>query len=322
VSVDPREPARIPPGQAFAATHSGPGDLTLAAIVLFTLAAYGVAAGAATGEQAVVAVGVFAFTLFAAGIVWPIVALARVKIDASAPPEARVGDTVQLRLAVKSRAARVELRVLDPVGNWYRTAAPANGVVPHVAARRGVFRFVRVQMRTSSPLGVFVRTRTLRVALPGEIIVAPRPTATGPILLPLPEQTFATSGASVHRGGGDTVRAVRPYVPGDPARLVHWPTSARRGELVVREHEPPPALGVALVVDLRGPDPEAAASRAAGIGNATLALGGLVWCCTVDAHGPVSDPVTDARELGHRLARAIAGTPGEPPAGWPVEVVR
>ena len=46
-----------------------PGDLTLTSIVLFTLGAYGVAAGAATGEQSVVAVGVFAFTLFVIGIV-------------------------------------------------------------------------------------------------------------------------------------------------------------------------------------------------------------------------------------------------------------
>jgi uncharacterized protein (DUF58 family) len=322
VTLDARQPARSPQGPAFAATHPGPGDLTLAAIVLFTLAAYGVAAGAATGEQAVVAVGVFAFTLFVAGIIWPIIALARVQIDASAPPEAIVGDTVQIRVSVRSRVARLEVRLLDPVGSWYRTAAPADGVVPHVAARRGVFRFVRVQIRTSAPLGVFVRMRTLRVALPGEIVVAPRPTTTGPVLLPLPEQTIATSGASVHRGGGDTVRAVRPYVPGDPARLVHWPTSARRGELVVREHEPPPALGIALVVDLRGADAEAAASRAAGIGNATLALGGLVWCCTADEHGPVSDVVSDMRELGHRLARAVAGAPGEPPPGWPTEVVR
>jgi uncharacterized protein (DUF58 family) len=125
-------------------------------------------------------------------------------------------------------------------------------------------------------------------------------------------------------GGGDTVRAVRPYVPGDPARLVHWPTSARRGTLVVREHEPPPIVGVALVVDLNGfPDHvEDAASRAAGIGRATLEAGGAVWCCTCEADGPVSAPVADRRDLGRRLARATAGEPAPPPPGWPVELVQ
>jgi uncharacterized protein (DUF58 family) len=305
----------------FMATAAGPGDLTLAAIVLFTLGAYGVAAGAATGEQSMVAVGVFSFTLFAIGIVGPIVVLARIRIEAVTPREATVGDPVPLHLSIHGRAARLELRALDPVGSWYCTAAPSDGNCPHTAARRGVFRFVRVQLRTSWPLGVFVRTRTLRIALPNEILIAPRAIASSPILRPVPEEMIATSGAALHRGGGDTVRSVRPYVPGDPARLVHWPTSARRGELVVREYEPPPALGVALVVDLRGPDPERAASVAAGIGNATLALGGLVWCCTCEREGAVSEPVHDARELGHRLARAVAGPPPEAPDGWHAEVV-
>jgi uncharacterized protein (DUF58 family) len=130
--------------------------------------------------------------------------------------------------------------------------------------------------------------------------------------------------AVVSPGGGDTVRAVRPYVPGDAARLVHWPTSARRGTLVVRENEPPPTVGVALVVDLNGrsEDVEEAASRAMGIGRATLAAGGAVWCCTSEADGPVSSRVADVRDLGRRLARAAAGEPPPPPPGWPVEVVR
>jgi uncharacterized protein (DUF58 family) len=222
---------------------------------------------------------------------------------------------------VHGRASRVEIRALDPAGQWYCFAAPSNGTLPHVAARRGVFRFVRVQLRSSVPLGVFVRTRTLRLPLPSEILVAPRATPAAPVLSSVPEQIVSTSGAVFSIGGGDTVRSVRPYVAGDPARLVHWPTSARRGELVVREYEPPPALGIALVVDLRGPNPEAAASRAAGIGHATLAMGGYVWCCTREADGGVSEPIRDARELGRRLARAIPGEPPEPPEGWSVEEV-
>jgi uncharacterized protein (DUF58 family) len=306
----------------FAVTHSGPGDLTLAAIVLFTLGAYGVAAGAATGEQAMVAVGVFAFTLFMIGIIWPIGAVARLTVEAVAPLDATVGNTVEIKVRIRGRSSRVELRLLDPVGAWYRSSSPSLGVVPHVASRRGVFRYVRVQLRSSAPLGVFVRTRTLRVPLPEPTTVAPRASIASPVLLGVPDQMFATSGPSFTRGGGDTVRAVRPYVPGDAARLVHWPTSARRGELVVREYEPPPALGVALVVDLRGPDPEAAASRAAGLGNATLAAGGIVWCCTCEPRGPVSERVTDARDLGRRLARAVNGAPPEPPDGWSAEVVQ
>jgi uncharacterized protein (DUF58 family) len=225
---------------------------------------------------------------------------------------------------VYGRAPRVEMRLLDPPGDWWVTAAPAEGVIPRVANRRGAFHRLRVELRTSAPLGVFVRTRVVRVDLPVELAVAPRPTGETPILLERPDDGTT---AVVSVGGpsaGDTVRSVRPYVAGDAARLVHWPTSARRGTLVVREHEPPAAVGVALVVDLNGArdDVEQAASRAAGIGRATLAAGGSVWCCTSEADGPVSAIIADARELNRRLARAREGEPGAPLPGWAVETVR
>jgi uncharacterized protein (DUF58 family) len=303
---------------------NGPGELTLTSIILFTLGAYGVAAGAALGEQSVVAVGVFAFTLFIIGIVGPIVALARLEVEAWTPPDTMVGEQHGLHIRLRGRAARVEVRVIDPPGDWWRTASPAEGVVPRVANRRGVFQTVRLELRTSAPLGVFVRSRFVRVALPVPLTVAPQPTIARAQLLMLPRDgALSTSPTSAH-GPGDAVRAVRPYVAGDAARLVHWATSARRGSLVVREHEPPPAAGIALVVDLNG-DAEAvesAASRAAGIGRATLAAGGAVWCCTHEVTGPESAPVSDALELGRRLARARPGEPGVPPEGWPVEVVR
>jgi uncharacterized protein (DUF58 family) len=302
---------------------NGPGELTLTSIVLFTLGAYGVAAGAASGEQSVVAVGVFAFTLFVLGIIIPIVSLSRLDVEAWAAPDAMVGARHDVHVRLHGRAARVEMRVVDPPGEWWRTAAPADGVIPRVAARRGVFHTIRVELRSSAPLGVFVRSRFVRITLPVPLMVAPRPTLAAPRLWPRRDDAAVATASSTAYGPGDTVRAVRPYVPGDAARLVHWPTSARRGTLVVREHEPPPAVGVALVIDLSG-TPEAAetaASRAAGIGRATLAAGGAVWCCTREETGPVSAPVAHPRDLGRRLAAAQPGEPGTPPPGWSVEVV-
>jgi uncharacterized protein (DUF58 family) len=303
---------------------NGPGELTLTSIVLFTLGAYGVAAGAAAGEQSVVAVGVFAFALFVLGIVIPIVSLSRLEVEAWASPDAMVGARHDLHLRLRGQVGRVEVRVVDPPGEWWRTASPADGLIPRVAAHRGVFDTIRVELRSSAPLGVFVRVRFVRIRLPVPLHVGPRPILAAPRLWPRPDNAALSNVSSSVHGAGDTVRAVRPYVPGDAARLVHWPTSARRGSLVVREHEPPPALGVALVVDLSGSaeDAENAASRAAGIGRATLAAGGAVWCCTHEADGPVSAPVANARDLGRRLARAEPGDPGVAPDGWSIEVVR
>jgi len=45
------------------------------------------------------------------------------------------------------------------------------------------------------------------------------------------------------------VRGVRPYRPGDAMRSVHWRSSARRGELMVREYDTAPAPDLVLVVE-------------------------------------------------------------------------
>ncbi len=45
------------------------------------------------------------------------------------------------------------------------------------------------------------------------------------------------------------VRGVRPYRPGDPIRTIHWRSSARRGELVVREYDTAKAPDLVLVVE-------------------------------------------------------------------------
>jgi uncharacterized protein (DUF58 family) len=304
--------------------RQGPGDLTVSAVILFTLGAYGVAAGSVTGEERAVAVGVFAFTLFTVGIVWPIVALARVTVAVSAPPEGIVGDELPLRVTLYGRSPRVEVRVLDPPGEWWRATVPSEGVLTHVAMRRGVFTHVRVQIRTSAPLGVFIRVRQARVALPVPIVIAPRPARANAHLGPVPERAQQPASHTARGAAGDVVRAVRPYVAGDAVRLVHWATSARRGELVVREHDPPANEGLALVVDLSGPEDwaEDAASVAAGAGRAALARGAQLMLVTRESTGPLCAPVADARELGLRLARAVGGPPGDAPEHWPVQYVR
>jgi uncharacterized protein (DUF58 family) len=313
----------VPVAESRTPRAHGPGELTMTAVVLFALGAYGVAAGSVTGEERAVAVGIFSFTLFVIGIVWPIVTLARVDLSVSTPADATVGDTVPVHVTVTGRAPRVEIRVIDPAGKWYRTAVPTTGVVPQAATRRGVFDHVRVQIRTAAPLGVFMRTRQARVPLPAPITVAPRPRVMPIAVHPLPPRVQAPSEHSVRGAGSDAVRTVRPYVSGDPARLVHWPTSARRGDLAVREHDPPVNEGVAIVVDLTGSSARAedAASRAAGAGRAVLARGARLVLATREQRGPRCEEVVDPRELGRRLARAVGGPPAEPPAGWWVQQV-
>lgn len=60
--------------------------------------------------------------------------------------------------------------------------------------------------------------------------------------------------------------SVRPYRPGDSIRWVHWRTSARRGELMVRDSDEKATTELVLVVEPRpGPGLEALLSLAATI---------------------------------------------------------
>ena len=58
------------------------------------------------------------------------------------------------------------------------------------------------------------------------------------------------------------VRGLRPYRPGDPIRGIHWRSSARRGELMVREYDAAPSPELILVVEPWLPVEPSGADRA------------------------------------------------------------
>lgn len=64
---------------------------------------------------------------------------------------------------------------------------------------------------------------------------------------------------SPRRGGHDEFFGIRPYVPGDERRAIHWRTSARVGELVVKEYEHQQDRQLWIVLDL---------AKAAHVGDA------------------------------------------------------
>src|SRR5437868_4224320 len=55
--------------------------------------------------------------------------------------------------------------------------------------------------------------------------------------------------AAPRAGSGNELFGIREYRPGDSLRRIHWRSSARHGELVVREYEPPGVQTLAIFVD-------------------------------------------------------------------------
>ncbi|NJO75132.1 MAG: DUF58 domain-containing protein [Leptolyngbyaceae cyanobacterium RM1_406_9] len=120
---------------------------------------------------------------------------------------------------------------------------PAEGVQRWVyqqpTQRRGVYRWHTVNLRTAAPLGLFW-SRQSRTA---KAIAIVYPTVLPLSRCPLVDEMGKDVNNQVqnnYRPLGATegvTRTLRPYRWGDPIRLVHWRTSARYGELRVRELE-------------------------------------------------------------------------------------
>ncbi|MBX6390161.1 MAG: DUF58 domain-containing protein [Frankia sp.] len=143
---------------------------------------------------------------------------------------------------------------------------------------RGRYQIGPMSIRLSDPFGLCELTRAFRSR--DELVVAPR-------IERLPATRAAhASVASVRRRStlaGDDEASTRPYQSGDDLRRVHWRTTARAGELMVRREDSPQAGGATLLLDdhigswgtFSGPwSPFEWAVSAAGSIGAHLANGG------------------------------------------------
>jgi uncharacterized protein (DUF58 family) len=99
-------------------------------------------------------------------------------------------------------------------------------------------------LESSDPLGFF---RFRRKGANGEIgLVLPRFAS----LISRPQaHELEASVPAPRSGSGMELFGVREYRPGDPLRRIHWRSSARLGELVVREYEPPGVQTVGIFCD-------------------------------------------------------------------------
>lgn len=273
-----------------------------------------------SGWMVVLVCGMLAVLAAAAAL--PAIGLARVDISVRASRDATVGRAARLGVSVR-RGRGLRLRVVDPSGEWLAADAPAQGEVLVRPARRGVFGHVDVDVATAAPLGLLWWGRRMRVPLAEPIEVGPRPVEM-PITTAVPAAVTGAETSLRGRVGHESVRSVREYVPGDAVKLVHWPATARWGELMVKELETSDAPRLVIVVDLRGPElaAEMGASRAAGLAGAALQARLGVTMLTAERAGPVAGEVASSADAGRRLARAVAGAPAEGPMPAGAAVVR
>jgi len=177
------------------------------------------------------------------------------QLEVRRPERARALEPSPVSLRVHSGGAVPSLLVRD-------RARPTLGVLEHmeglgpgesraarsfeVFTRRGPVKTAPLTMTCSRPLGLAVSRRTGKDV--HDVIVLP---PLGRLSSRLARLTLGGRPAherpAPRRGLGAEIRTLRPYVPGDSCRHIHWPTSARANSLMVREWEDDDDRGVLVI---------------------------------------------------------------------------
>jgi uncharacterized protein (DUF58 family) len=173
---------------------------------------------------------------------------------------AQVGDQLQERFTVSNESflPALWLEVDDHSNLPGYTAGRVTSIAGNqsmewktdgMCTRRGLFNLGPTTLRSGDPLGLC----SLEVTHPNSTILLVLPP-----VLPLPAIEIAAGGrAGEGRRSNRTalettvsVETVRAYTPGDPLKAIHWPTSARKNALHVRQFEHMPSSDWYIFLDL------------------------------------------------------------------------
>ncbi len=195
--------------------------------------------------------------LLVGGVVWPWISLrglsGALSFEKSRSME---GEPVEASFRLKNRCPwgawglSVHTRLhhgpdagLSHAGGW-RTTEVAWDFIPKC---RGVYPDGPPRVVSGFPFGLATCSRPLEVT--GSLLVWPRTFPVGPI--PQVVDGLGSEG-STHRnrpGGSGDFLGVRPYRRGDSLRRVHWPQTARFGQMVVCELQSHAVPRVQVVLD-------------------------------------------------------------------------
>jgi uncharacterized protein (DUF58 family) len=167
--------------------------------------------------------------------------------------------------------------------------------------RRGVYELSGLALTTRFPFSFFEKAREQRQS--AEMVVFPPPADPGE----WDAEFFGQFGdvSAGEAGRGDEYFGLREYRPGEDKRLIHWKSSASRGELVIREQERETSRSIVLHLANATGRParqrhlaispfERAIERLAGLIERCAARGWEVGLRTFDDEVPVASAQADA----------------------------
>ena len=219
-----------------------------------------------------------------------------------------VSEPVEVRLEFENLAgtASPTVRIHEQVsgaGDARFNLAPvpggstAAGTYRLQAARRGVLEIGPTLLEDTDSLGLALRrhtfdTRTRVVVHPMiERLMAPRLPVGGDLSVPI---DFRRRSLGLQSEEFDVLR---PYIEGDDLRHIHWRSTARLDELVVRRFQPSRPGRLTVVIDTRPP------GDAAAVQDLTTSVAGSIVCAVLRSGDEARILTTDGRRtplLCHR----------------------
>jgi len=240
----------------------------------------------------------------------------------------QVGDRLQLTYTLRnsSRVPKPWLEIHNPTtlpGGLPGRAislgsrSERSWLVRAALVRRGHFRVEPLQIRTGDPFGFFEASASVGQGV--AVVVYPRveplplwrlPAASIEGSHAAPERTLQTSPLAT---------AVRPYAPGDAFNRIHWKSTARHGEIQVKEFELEQTADAWIFLDLeraaqggQGDDStvELAVRAAASIAAKALLENRAVGL-TVNGHRQAVVPVDRGSRQHLRIMQLLAAVEGD-----------
>lgn len=252
-------------------------------------------------------------------------AVRHLRFDRVMPPAASVGEPVTVEITVWSdRKLKRPLVVVQdalPTRLAPIDRSPSLPIAPSFdqpvrtryrfrPMRRGKYEWRRLTAYATDALGIVTMSREYETE-PARLVVYPTPLPTP--FIPMPKQGSGVneleSGST--RGSGLESRGIREFAEGDPLKHVHWATSARRGELMVKEFETGSGLQAAFLLQGMGKDEvseraldvfEAMCGHASYLAEQLLRRGAKVVFPGLESGSAEGHPEARRREIDELLA--------------------
>jgi uncharacterized protein (DUF58 family) len=203
------------------------------------------------------------------GFFWPRWLVKKLTVSRSGPARAEEGETIHFRIEVENQGMlpRFMVEIVDHLPFVGLSDANATSLktlgmvaylpgnqrqqfeVPVICEKRGYYRLGPVGLASSFPLGL---TEARASRNEGRQSLTIYPDVFQIMSLPL-----KGAPSQIHRGGyvlpegagAAEFSGLREYRRGDNPRHIHWPTTARLSELMVREYEPLASACLYLLLD-------------------------------------------------------------------------